>query len=300
MKKYQSDISYITFVQPFLQYPKFTDIPEASRTSIGALRWLKAMHTTDEDDMSEHFVQIPKDLIDEEILKFAVEYDPLIIDLIKPEDTPNYQDHCVSAFVGHYMAPMIFHESVRTAETVELMINQPDYGLKPAMFSKSFEAIPWIQSVMTPELHERASRASVHFLMLHPASSASDLALKHHFSSGFGKLIRARSAGRLDLPAKFIASGSWPYVTRNFDQVIGRPKTLEIGLKRALDHTEDGPRALYMSFVKAHPIEDVLVLATTRDHAKLMTELYTEEELRPLMRNNRHLKAGVLESSMGL
>ena len=300
MKTYELDMSYRTFVAPFLQYPKFTDIPEALRTSISAWRWLQARHTKDEAGMSEHFVQIPKNLIDEEILKFAVDYDPLIIDFIEPDDAPNYQALCVKAFAGNFMAPAVFHESFRTAETVELMIKERFTSLKPASFSKSFEAVPWIKSVMTPEHFEKASKASRDFMIIRPASEASDAALQNNFGSGLGSYTLARKAGRLDLPAKFVANGHWPYACRKVDQVIGRPKTLENGFQLALKETDFGIGALYMSFVKAYPIEDVIALATTRNHVKLMMEMYTEAELRPLMSTNRHLKAGLLETAMGL
>jgi hypothetical protein len=301
MKIYQLDDDYAERVAPFLQYPKFTDIPQALRTPENVLNWLMAMHTTDKEGMSEHYVQIPKDLLGEDLFKFAVQYDPEILGFIAPEQTSSYQDLCVSAFVGDFMAPAIFHEDFRTTETVERMIKMPTFAIKPAKFSKSFEAIPWVESVMTPELFESASKASFDFMKFRPLSEASESALEMHFGNGFEGYRQARKAGRLDLSAQFIRNGHWPKAYNDSNEEIEKPKTLNVALELAVAYENwFGLCSIYLSFLKAHSIEEVIPLITTRKHVSLVIELFSEAELRPFMNTNRHLKAGLLESALGL
>lgn len=299
---YQLLPGYDTEIKPFLDYPLFADIPDERRTSGYALNWLMAMHTTDEKSLIEHFLQIPKDLYDYELLEFSVRHDALALKDIEPTTTAKYQDLCALAFVQDPLAPAWFHEDYRTAETVELMIKQPVFAMKPAKFSKSFEAIPWIEGVMTPELFNKASKASFEFMKMRPLSEASESALESHFLHGFEGYSQARKAGRLDLSAQFIRNGHWPQAYDSFNEVIEMPNTLNAALDQALAcvNLDFGLCSLYLSFVKAHPIEDVVALATTRNHVKLVMELYTEAELRPMMSTNRHLKAGLLETAMGL
>jgi hypothetical protein len=300
MKIYQLDDDYAERVEPFLLYPKFTDIPQALRTPVNVLNWLMAMHTTDKEGMSEHYVQIPKDLLGEDLLKFAVHHDPEILGFITPEQTPSYQDLCVSAFVGDFMAPAIFHEDFRTTETVKRMIKMPTFATRPAKFSKSFEAIPWIESVMTPELFELAGRSSLEFVLILPPSKVSESVFEIRFGEGFFSYLEARKAGRLDLPAQFIRNGHWPLVYIDNNEVLEKPKTLNEALEKAVASGKFDSCSLYLSFVKAQPIEEVIPLLTTRKHVSLALEIYTEAELRPFLNTNRHLKAGLLESAMGL
>lgn len=295
------DVDYAERVAPFLQYQKFTDIPQALLTPENVLNWIMAMHTKDKEGMSEHYVQIPKDLLGEDLFKFAVKYDPAILGFIAPEQTPSYQDLCVSAFAGDFMAPAMFHEDFRTTETVERMIKMPTFAIKPAKFSKSFEAIPWIESVMTPELFENASKASFDFMKIRPLSEASASALEIHFGNGYDGYRQARKAGRLDLSAQFIRNGHWPKVYDDSNKVIEKPKTLNVALELAVKYENlFGLCSIYLSFLKAHPIEEVVPLITARKHAALVVELVSEAELRPFVNTNRHLKAGLLESALGL
>jgi hypothetical protein len=108
-----------------------------------------------------------------------------------------------------------------------------------------------------------------------------------------------KRAGKLRIGVDFLKSGRWPESDGPFDDDVQKPESLLEAFSLLLGGG-DIPRALYMAYVMTYDIEDVMAMVVTPSCAKLVVEMYEEKELRPHMKNNRHLKAALLEETLGL
>jgi hypothetical protein len=113
---------------------------------------------------------------------------------------------------------------------------------------------------------------------------------------GFGLL---RKESKLRLAADFLKISDWPESANPFELDKKEPKDAQEAFD-VIETAQPNTQAIYMAWLMNQPIEQVIALMTTRPKMKLAMEMYTEAELRPLMKNNRLLKAALLEESLGL
>jgi hypothetical protein len=113
---------------------------------------------------------------------------------------------------------------------------------------------------------------------------------------GFGLL---RKESKLRLAADFLKISDWPESANPFERDKKEPKDAQEAFD-VMETAAPNTQAIYMAWLMNQPIKQVIALMTTRPKMKLAMEMYTEAELRPLMKNNRLLKAALLEESLGL
>jgi hypothetical protein len=277
-------------------YDRFDKLPEHCKNEFGASRWFKALATdgTDPAFACDCFQQIPLNLMTDELRKFAVYEFVRVLSLIDPGDTPAYKSICLIAYRSSYKAAQFFKAEVHTAEVVELMIR--DYN---GSFLNAYRSFPWIAELMTPALIETACLNSVTFMLSLPDDQMSQTALNKHLGEGPSTYSELKRAGKLRIGVDFLKSGRWPESDGPFDDDVQKPESLLEAFSLLLGGG-DIPRALYMAYVMTYDIEDVMAMVVTPSCAKLVVEMYEEKELRPHIRSNRHLKAAMLETSLGL
>jgi hypothetical protein len=120
--------------------------------------------------------------------------------------------------------------------------------------------------------------------------------LDKHLGTGYVAYRLLHDEGKLRLAADFLRAGRWPAPPGGSAKVMEKPQSLEHALERML---EDEWEELYMAYVMSFPVEEVAPLIG-RKHVEKAMQMYTTEELRPVMKMNRHLKAALLEESLGL
>jgi hypothetical protein len=292
----------IQSIYEYKQYDDFLDIPERLRTQDGVYNWLftKDYHPgKDGKSVIDYFRQIPVELLSDKALEIAVTKDVMILAEIDPGVSKDYLALCIAGYQSDALAVSFIHKDFRTARTVDALINE---GL-PQSFARCHADIPWMASVMTPELIEKAAISSFYFMVSLPDYQVSDAALTTHLSVGFLWYSQLREAGRLNLAARLMKTGVWP-IARPMAGEEHQPIPKDIG--QALDFAvqlEGHPRAyqaLYMAYMMAQPIDQVVACMKTRQQIALGLEMYSYTELRPFMKTNRHLKAAMLEESLGL
>lgn len=277
-------------------YDRFEELPEQCKNEFGAEKWFKAWATdgVDQDFACDCFQQIPLNLMTDDLRKYAIFNHTQVLELIDPSDTPAYKSICLQAYRFSSRAAEFFKEEARTTEIVELLIK--DYSWS---FLTSYRAYPWISELMTPALIEKASLASDMFMLSLPDDQMSQAALDKHLGEGTSTYSALQRVGKLHIGVEYLKGGGWPESDGPFDDLTPRPESLLEGFSLLLG-TGDIPRALYMAYVMTHDIEDVIAMVVTPSCAKLVVEIYDEKELRPHIRSNRHLKAALLENSLGL
>jgi hypothetical protein len=152
---------------------------------------------------------------------------------------------------------------------------------------------------MTPALIEKACLTSDVFMLSLPDALMSRAALDKHLGEGTSTYSLLKKVGRLHIGVEYLKSGRWPESDGPFDDDVQKPESLLEAFSLLLGNA-DIPRALYMAYVMTHDIKDVLALVVTPSCAKLAVEMYDEKELRPHIKANRHLRAAMLEESLGL
>lgn len=276
-------------------FDRFEKLPEHCLNSYGAFQWFKAMTSTNAGVTGSYdcFGQIPPNLITDELRRYAISLSVVLLELIEPDHTPAYTSICLLAYRSSYRALEFFKEEARTTEMVDSMLAFPN------SFFNAYRAYPWVAQVMTPDLIAKAANASSDFMLTLPDDQIDQAVLEKHLGESNFIYKDLKRAGRLQLGVDFIKNGGWPESDGPFDDLTPRPESLLEGFSLLLG-TGDIPRALYMAYVMTHDIEDVIAMVVTPSCAKLVVEIYDEKELRPHIRSNRHLKAALLENSLGL
>jgi hypothetical protein len=275
----------------YSKYAAFADIPDDLKTPLGAGLWLKAMKTTGIGKFVDYFEQIPKAFLSQGLLKFVVQWDVRLLANINPSDSPDYAELCLAAYTRGHLAANYFHEDFRTAQTVASLIG--------STIDAAFADVPWIREVITPDLIEAAALENLYFMAGLPDEQISEAALNKHLAwdAHFEAL---RDTGKLHLAAKHLKTGAWPEPLAKSDARQPKPRTLESAFNHMLSKAMNSRQALYMANLMTYPIEEVMPLIQTRQHVAMALEMYSAEELKPFMKGNRHLKAAMLEESLGL
>ena len=159
-----------------------------------------------------------------------------------------------------------------------------------------------MREVSTPDLIEAAALSNLYFMAGLPDEQISDAALSKHLAwdASFQAL---RANGKLHLAAKHLKTGAWPEPLAKSNPKQPKqpkPRTLEGAFNHMLSKAMKSRQALYMANLMTYPIEEVMPLIQTRQHVSMAMEMYSAEELKPFMKGNRHLKAAIIEESLGL
>jgi hypothetical protein len=273
--------------------PDFADLPEHLKTTRVAGEWFSFMGDIDYDSESKAWRQIPLHLVTDDLRFTAIDLEPEIFQYISPDDTDRYLDLFFKAHNRTFLATQYLHPNFRNTETVGVMMASGE-------FERSYWDNRWIAEVMTADQVESASRMSAKIMVKLPVEQISAKALSIHLTDSFWAYGLMRTEGKLRVAADFMRSDRWPESANPFESGKREPESVAQAVDLLMDTTAHNTQAVYMAHLMNQPFEDVMALMTTRQHIKLAIEMYTEAELRPLMKNNRLLKAALLEESLGL
>jgi hypothetical protein len=276
-----------------LYAPAFAEIPKHLQTERVAQEWLTILSNLNFDAVFHYWKQIPSELITDDLRKRALGLDARLIQHFDPRDTEQYLDLFIAAYKCTSLIIPLINPDFRTSETVEAML------ALPREFERSFQKNPWIAEVMTADQLEKASRLSAKIMAGLPIEKISPEALYIHLSIGFDGYLALHRKGKLRLAADFLKQGYWPEPD-DTGLKIEKPEDAAQGLSLLMGIDFGTDAALYMAYLMTHPIEDVLSVMKTREHINYLLEMYSPAELRPFVKTHRHLKAALLEESLGL
>jgi hypothetical protein len=277
----------------FFNYKDFTDVPKNFRTAEGACYWLNSKLSRKKASVAEMFNQIPPEMVSDDLRLIALMKDATFINHIEPKDTEQYLEMFMTAYLrgDDRTHP---HPDYRTAATVERMM---DFH---GAFECSYFKQPWIAEVMTPAQMTVAAERYIRMMVRLPMEHVSQKALENHLKQSCGGYTILRQAGKLKLAARYLKTGSWPTADGFFEEVQSEPKDLLDALRLMESDSDEVCVGLYMAWVLAQPIEQVVPLMTSPKLISLAIEMYSAKELRPHLKTNRNLKAAMLEESLGL
>lgn len=277
-----------------LYAPDFAEIPKHLQTQRVVQEWLTIQSNLNFHAVFHYWKQIPSELITDDLRKKAINLDARIIQHFEPSDTDQYLDLFITAYSHTSLVIPLLNPDFRTSDTVEAML------ALPREFERGFLKNPWISEVMTADQWEAASRLSAKIMAGLPIDKISSEALYIHLSVGFDGYIALHKKGKLRLAADFLRQGYWPEPKGSMMPKIEKPENVAHGLSLLMAEEFMSDGSLYMAYLMTHPIEDVLSAMNTREHINYLLEIYSPEELRPFVKTHRHLKAALLEESLGL
>lgn len=107
---------------------------------------------------------------------------------------------------------------------------------------------------------------------------------------------------RQEILVNLIKSGFWYEPSFSGEpEAWQKPTSCEDAVERIMSLKDRSTiRYFLTSFLLAQPIQDVVPLLKPHARKKLQDELYTTEQLRPLMKEYPFLKGRVLESELGM
>lgn len=279
-------------------YSTFAMVPDEFKTPEGACGWMLGQIYNDNPPLLEFFSQIPPALVSDDLRIIALDKNSSFIDHIDPKDTDQYLALFLLAYKlcwkrGQTLQP---HPDYQTVSTVEGMIALANI---PA-FERCIYHQPWIAQVMTPAQIATVSEASFELMLRFPNVMPGDRALDKHLKHTNNGYIALRKAKRLEWAACYVKSGGWPTPDALFESEQPRPKDIHEALKFIVSDSKKVCQALYMAWLMTQPIEHVIPQMDSRKLINLAMEMYSPEALRPYLKVNRHLKAALLEESLGL
>ena len=111
--------------------------------------------------------------------------------------------------------------------------------------------------------------------------------------------LTLRARGRVGLLADQISAGGWP--DNDYVKDTVQPTSLADGVERlAASAPGKEHETLYMAYLMAQPMEEVIPLMCEQKLAKLALEMYSKEALAPYLKKYRVLRGVVLEDALGL
>ena len=264
------------------------------KTQNTAYHWFQAMVDLQIKPVRFFWSQIDPALHSKDLLQLAVALDCTMLKDIGPEDVNDYLECFMSAFSVTSFSIKNLHPDYQTAKTIEAMLDAP------GSFHRVYRNHPWIAKAITPELTERASQLNVLFMGHLPRTQISEAALASHLTKGFHGYFRLRGVGKLKLAADFMKCGHWPEPDGQYESHLKKPGSAQdafASLRSTMDAKE---AAVYMAYLMSQPIEEVIALMGNKNYMHLVKEMYTVDELRPLMKTNRYLSGVLLEDALGL
>jgi hypothetical protein len=240
------------------------------------------------------FYNRPVSEVTDEMRKSAISLDYRALGHIEPKDTADYLALFRFAFANNPRAIDCLHDDFKTSEAVEVMMPSRQH------FHVAYMESAWIAEVMTPAQIDQACLIDFSILLCQPDHLITETVLKSHLEKGYFKYMRLRLEGRLRLAAIFMQTGAWPQNAGSLEPIQDRPNSIEHALALCLADEEQIYVAPYMAWMMIQPIEDVVARITCREHAVLALEMFSADQLLALAGSNRHLKAALLEASLGL
>jgi hypothetical protein len=276
-------------------FDRFEKLPADCKDGLGAFHWFKAIIGFSDDPVLilDCYQQIPAISVTDDLRQYAVFLNSNVLDLISPSDTPAYTTMCRTACSRNYKAAEFIKAEARTAETVELLFDNRSFSL-------IYRDYPWIATLMTPEMLEKASLANSLFMASLPDNQISKAALNKHLGFCHSPYTELKKSGMLHLAAGYLKAGRWPIASGPIASYQEPPSNLKKAFASILNVELEDTWALHMAYVMTYPIEEVIAAVKSPMHAKLLVEMYEEKELRLHIKRNRHLKAAMLEASLGL
>lgn len=132
-----------------------------------------------------------------------------------------------------------------------------------------------------------------------PRSQISQAALDTHLKTGHTGYYRLRGIGKLKLAAEYMQGGHWPEPD-GYDPHLEKPSNVHDAFLAIQSSLDSRVVTMYMVYLMTQPIEEVIGLMGNHQFMFLVKEMYTEDELRPLMKTNSYLRGVLLEDALGL
>jgi hypothetical protein len=275
----------------------FTDfqvIPEDLRDSEVAFQWLQSSVTLRNQSSDWALKQIPKHLVNDQIRRLALEFGIRALQVIHPSDTEIYLELVLKATAAHGHAFMMVHESFRTTETVNAILDHDPKHMTLLGLGQQ-----WVKPLLTQEMIDRVGARNYTFAMnigIQNVAWASAKAMLLKNAVYYPDLV---IRGHGDLLDKMIKEGGWPETIKNRRPY--KPKGI-FELASIISQSQKGSaeRHLYCALLKTFPTDRILKAMYTREQRKILLDIYPSEVLLAQAKSNKHLKGMLLEEALGL
>jgi hypothetical protein len=265
------------------------------KTSEIAVYWMQSMlNLPVVKGVINYWAQVPAELVSDELRKLAVKSEFSMLKVIDPKDCDDYLAIFRVALDRSTLAVGFVHADYQSTATIDVVLDE-----SPKVFQYIYRDSPWVSKVITSEQIERASRLNATFMGLLPRDQVSQEAMDNNLGKGYAGWLALRGIGNLKLAAEYMKDGYWPE-SDGSDLNFKKPSTVQeaVGVLRTTKHLLE--QSLNMYYLMNQPIEEVISLMANKDSIGFVREMYTDEELRPLMKTNRFLKGVFLEDELGL
>jgi hypothetical protein len=271
----------------------FSQIPAHLQGSEIAEEWFSAMEFSKLKPLHECYLEVPSKFRSPDFMKAVALAGVNILGDLDPMQVDVYRDIAMTCVEVNHKNLASLDPQFRDEAAEHLSWNRTG---DMHLIAREF---PWIRDHMQSQEFNRCC------LNIDFALDCDELPLKirtHIFNmceaSSF-KIVRGR--GRLGLLAEQVSACFWPKVFDDEDMAGPRPTSIEDGINRLKQSKPDGVReTLYMAYMLAQPMDQVVPLMTGQRLQKLLFEMYPTEALQPYLKKSRALRGSFLEDSIGL
>jgi hypothetical protein len=279
---------------------EFTDIPDSRHDEDSLAGWL--YH-------SGELSAIPKYLRTELVLQAAAYWDVEALTVIDPSDSENYY-YLIDLALSNRASRIGFVDNKHFSEEliVKVCSNHP----------RSIEHINWdsgINKFLTKKSISQIASSSIlgiHYLIMVDVVGLSEIAdedIKSAIVKSPDDFNKLEELNKLHLLSELLSEGFWPefrlMTTSHFSSfgidIHIPPASIKDSLEYLSASTDYHARLLCLAVVRNFPIESIIPAALdTPGGVKKLFDIYSEDELKPYIKQYRPLRGMMLEQSLGL
>lgn len=269
----------------------FAQIPAHLQSDEVAEEWFVSMITARKKPLEACLSEVPTEFWTSKFLTTVLKTGCNILGLIDPRKNALFQSVAFTCVRNNYKTLAALDPKYRAEFAEHLAYNSLRHI---HLIAREF---PWIRDHLPDEAVKRCC-LNIDFAMEYgvlPDGIGRRIMIN---GDGYDKI---RAHGRLELLAEQIVAGEWPMRLTDSDFSGPKPKSLEDGIHWLSQCSRLKDReALYMAYLLAQPMDQVVPLMCECKLHKHVLEMYSEEALAPYVKKYRALRGVMLEEALGL
>lgn len=271
----------------------FAQIPNHLQSGDVAEEWFEAMMISGTKTITECYLEVPAKCRSAEFMKAVAVTGVNILGDLDPAQSDVYRDLAMTCVEANYDNLASLDPEFRDDAIEHLSWNRTQ---DMHLIAREF---PWVRDHLQEQDFKRCC------LNIEFALDCDEIPLEIRtgifIQCGAIAFKAIRGRGRLELLAEQVSACFWPQEFNRDDMAGPKPTSLEDGIHLLKQSKPDGVReTLYMAYLLAQPMDQVLPLMTEPRLQKLLFEMYSTEALQPYLKKSRALRGSLLEDSIGL
>lgn len=272
-------------------FKNWSEVPESHHSAQVALKWL--LRRGLEGSVIDSY-KYAGHLLDEEMRLTLISKEPMLIRLISPFSTENYEKHVLVSVENSIVAYGYVHPSRRDRDMAYLLCKS-----FPDNICLGYSSQDWLLKIIESdkELQELVVAGNMRYALSFPDNTFSWTSMKlmmKNFCEG-SNYLELKKSRKMHLLVKMLKEGEFP---ETFD---ASTSVDEAAAFLVVYQEKPHQSVIYEAFLLSSPIKDVVnALYRFEPGVKILSGMYSVKELSPFFKDFPLLPGSVLEDGLGM